>query len=69
MQGRIRAYDLNMPGGFSHVAVGIAVSHRCDLMVAVARGRGDAAGVQRAALAFLATNEITRWMIASLEGR
>ena len=37
-----RAYDLNMSDGSRHAAIGIAVSRRCDLLVAVAHGRGDA---------------------------
>jgi hypothetical protein len=69
MPGRIRAYDLKMPDGSPHIAVGVAVSRRCDLLVAVARGRGDAPEVRRAALAFLATGEMTRWMTAAMEGR
>jgi hypothetical protein len=69
MPGRIRAYGLKMSGGSPHIAVGVAVSRRCDLLVAVARGKGDADEVQRAALAFLATSEITRWMTAAMEGR
>src|ERR1700730_10638383 len=64
MRGRSRSYDLKMTDGSQHAAVGIAVSHRCDLLVAVAQGRGAAAAVQRAALEFLATNEMTRWMIS-----
>ena len=69
MQGRIRAYELNMSDGSRHTAVGIAVLHRCDLMVAVAKGRGDVAGVQSAALAFLATGKMRSWMAAAMEGR
>ena len=38
LSGRSRAYDLDMPGGVRHAAVGIAVSHHCDLLVAVAQG-------------------------------
>src|SRR3978361_1041690 len=53
MPGRMRSYDLRMSDGARHNAVGIAVSRRCDLLVAVARGKGDAAGVQRVALDFL----------------
>jgi hypothetical protein len=69
MPGRIRAYDLKMPDGLRHIAVGVAVSRRCDLLVAVARGRGDVPEVRRAALAFLATGEMTRWMTAAMEVR
>ena len=66
MPGRIRAYDIEMPGG-KRTAIGIAVSHRCDLMAVAAQGRGDAARVQRAVLAFLESGELKRWMIAAME--
>ena len=69
MSGRLRAYDLDMPGGVRHAAVGIAVSHRCDLMVAVAQGGGHADELQREALQFLATSEINHWMTVALGGR
>ena len=69
MPGRIRAYDLNMSDGSRHTAIGIAVSRRCDLLVAVAHGKGDAPEVRRAALEFLASSEMTRWMMAAMEGR
>ncbi|HXN67378.1 MAG TPA: hypothetical protein VN926_06935 [Bradyrhizobium sp.] len=66
MPGRIRAYDLSMADGSRHTAVGIAVSHRCDLLVAVAQGEGPAAGVERAALALLGASEIKIWMVAAM---
>ena len=69
MPGRIRAYDLKMSDGLRHTAVGVAVSRRCDLLVAVAHGKGDAPEMRRAALDFLATSEMTRWMMAAMEGR
>src|SRR5258707_924605 len=68
MRGRSRSYDLKMTDGSQHAAVGIAVSHRCDLLVAVAQGRGAAPVVQRVALEFLATGEMTRWMISAMGG-
>jgi len=68
MSGRIRAYDLTMADGSRHMAVGIAVSHRCDLLVAVAQGKGNAADVERAAMAFLGTEEMARWMTAAMNG-
>ena len=68
MLGRIRAYDLTMADGSRHTAVGIAASHHCDLMVAVAQGKGTAAGVERAALDFLGTDEMARWMTAAMNG-
>ncbi len=67
--GRLRSYDLVMGDGAHRTAVGIAVSHRCDLFVAVAQGEGRAPEVERAALEFLESAEIKRWMAAALEGR
>jgi hypothetical protein len=69
MPGRIRAYDLNMSDGLRHSAIGVAVSRRCDLLVAVAHGKGEASEVRRAALDFLARSEMTRWAMAAMEGR
>ncbi|WP_420969042.1 hypothetical protein [Bradyrhizobium sp. B120] len=64
MRGRIRAYDLDG----KRSAIGIAASHRCDLMAVAAQGGGDAAHVQRATLQFLEAREIRAWMIAAMEG-
>src|ERR1700676_3847696 len=50
MPGRLRSYDLQMADGSRHTAIGIAVSRRCDLLVAVAQGKGPASGLQRVAL-------------------
>jgi hypothetical protein len=61
MPGRLRTYDLNIGDGVPLGAIGIAVSHRCDLLVAAAQGRVDAAAVQRAALELLASAEMARW--------
>jgi hypothetical protein len=69
MQGRLRSYDLQMADGSRHAAIGIAVSRRCDLLVAVAQGRGEAAEVQRVALELLATDAVTKWMISALDRR
>jgi hypothetical protein len=69
MPGRLRTYDLQMADGSRHAAVGIAVSHRCDLLVAVAQGRSPAPEVQRAALEFLGKSEMVRWMTAAMDGR
>src|SRR5438046_1832471 len=38
MAGRMRSYSLQMPGGSRRAALGIALSRRCDLVVAAARG-------------------------------
>jgi hypothetical protein len=68
MSGRLRSYDLRMQDGSRHAAIGIAVSKHCDLLVAVAQGRGTAPGVQRAALDFLRSSAMARWMTAALDG-
>jgi hypothetical protein len=69
MPGRLRTYDLRMADGSRHTAVGIAVSRRCDLLVAVAQGNGSAPGVERVALDFLASDAVTQWMTAAMDGR
>jgi hypothetical protein len=68
MSGRSRDYDLKMSDGSRHTATGIALSHRCDLLVAVVQGEGAAPKVERAALAFLASDDMHRWIMASLSG-
>jgi hypothetical protein len=52
-----------------HAAIGFALSRRCDLMVAVVQGGGDASALQRAARDFLEQREMHQWMMAALEGR
>jgi len=69
MPGRLRSYDLKMADGSRHAAVGIAVSRRCDLLVAVAQGKSAATNIQRVALEFLATDAVTKWMTAAMDGR
>ena len=68
MAGRSRAYDLAMADG-SHAAVGFALSHRCDLVVAVVQGRAAAGELQREAQRFLQSRELHRWVMAALSGR
>ena len=68
MSGRIRNYDLRTTGG-ARAAVGIAVSHRCDLMVAAAQGTAAAPVLQRAALDFLGTDAMAGWINAAMQGR
>jgi hypothetical protein len=69
MAGRLRSYDLRMSDGSPRTAIGIAVSRRCDLLVAVAQGRGEASRVQHAAMAFLESAEARRWMSSAVNGR
>jgi hypothetical protein len=69
MPGRMRSYGLAMTDGSKHAAVGIAVSRRCDLLVAVGQGAGDASDIQRVALQLLGSSDMTRWMTAAMDGR
>jgi hypothetical protein len=69
MPGRARAYDLMMPGGSRHAAIGFALSRRCDLMVAVVQGAHDASALQRAARDLLERHEMHQWMLAALDGQ
>ncbi|MBV8698145.1 hypothetical protein [Bradyrhizobium sp.] len=69
MSGRARAYELSLPDGARHAAIGFALSHRCDLMVAVAQGGADAPTLQRAARGFLEQHEMHQWMLAALGGQ
>jgi hypothetical protein len=69
MRGRIRAYELTMGDRSRRVAVGVVVSRRCDLLVAVAQGNGTASGVQRLALEFLGSGDVSRWMLAAMSGQ
>ncbi|MEO6784050.1 MAG: hypothetical protein ABI407_21145 [Bradyrhizobium sp.] len=68
MSGRSRSYDLRMAGGSKRIAFGLALSRRCDLLVAVVRGDGPAASVQRAAIDFLGTDAMAHWMMSALDG-
>jgi len=69
MSGRLRAYELQMLDETRHVAVGIAVSHRCDLLVAVAQGERPAGEVQDAATALLQSGEVQRWVQSAMQMR
>jgi hypothetical protein len=69
MAGRSRNYDLRMSDGSRRLAVGIAASRRCDLMVAVAVGKPAGSDVARKALDFLGSNAMAGWMVASMTGR
>jgi hypothetical protein len=69
MKGRLRTYHLQMAAGSQHAAVGMAVSRRCDLLVASAHGKGEASEVRRVALSFLGRDDMERWMKAVLDGR
>jgi hypothetical protein len=69
MVGRVRAYELQMPDQTRHVAIGIAVSQRCDIFVAVAHGKAAADDVQRISTVLVETNEIRRWVQTAMQAR
>ncbi len=67
LSGRSRAYDLTMSNGTSHAAIGIALSQRCNLLVAVAQGAAAPAELQRVAFEHLGSHALHRWMMAALQ--
>jgi hypothetical protein len=69
MKGRLRTYRLQMAAGSQHAAIGMAVSRRCDLLVASAHGKGGVPEVRRAAMSFLGRDDMERWIKAVLDGR
>jgi hypothetical protein len=69
LSGRARVYDLAMADGTRHAAIGIALSQRCDLLVAVAHGNVPAVELQRVAFDHLASHELRRWTTAALGAR
>jgi hypothetical protein len=64
MPGRMRPYELG--DNPSRQAVGMAVSRKCDLMVAVVQGTASATDLQRQALAFMGSSEATRWIKSAM---
>jgi hypothetical protein len=66
LAGRARSYQLKMPDGSDHAAVGIALNHRCDLLVAVVQGRANPTDLKRVAMDYLASSRMHHWMMASL---
>ncbi len=69
LNGRARSYDLQSGAATAGTAVGFALSHRCDLMVAVIKGKAAEPLLQQAAQQFLDAHDVRRWMIAALEGK
>jgi hypothetical protein len=67
--GRARLYRIKGKDGRERLAQGIAVSHNCDLIVAVVVGKVDDEQVAKAARRFLETNTVQVWLNAALEGK
>ncbi len=68
LSGRVRSYDLEPGEGAPQGALGYALSHRCDLMVAVIKGSAAQPLLEQAAQQFLSSHETQRWMVAALGG-
>jgi hypothetical protein len=68
MTGRSRTYMLQMADGGQRSAVGVAASHRCDLLVAAAQGKSPAPTLHRLALDLLTSDEVARWTTAAMTG-
>jgi hypothetical protein len=63
MAGRMRAYTLNLPGGHTERAAGIAVSHRCDVVVTSARGDApDGATAREAITRLMESSTVSAWL-------
>jgi hypothetical protein len=68
LAGRSRSYDLDFADG-RRGAIGFALSHRCNLMVAVVQGRAVDPLLQQAAQQFLVSPDMQRWMMAAVGGK
>lgn len=69
MAGRMRHYSLDMNDGSMQQAVGIAVSHRCNLMVVAVHGKTDVATLQQRALELLSSRDEVAWIDAVMQGK
>lgn len=68
MTGRMRNYSLDMKDGSTRQAVGIAVSHGCDLMVAAVQGKASVADLQQKALELLSSSDEAGWIKSAMQG-
>jgi hypothetical protein len=66
--GRARVYTIRKDGR-ERLAQGIAVSHECDLIVAVVVGKVDDDAIAKAAHRFLETNTVQVWLNGLLDSR
>ena len=67
--GRARLYRLKMKDGKPRLAEGIAVSYKCDLVVAIVLGKVDDEPTAKFAHRFLESNKVQVWVNQQLEGR
>jgi hypothetical protein len=67
--GRARLYRLTMKDGTQRLAEGIAVSHKCDLVVAIVVGDVADEATRKSAHRFLESNTVQVGVNQQLEGR
>jgi hypothetical protein len=69
MPGRLRHYSLRMQDGTDRQAIGLAISHQCDVVVAVTQGKFAAAPqMERAAIDLLSSKPLSAWLSSALNG-
>lgn len=74
MAGRMRYYTLQLPDGTTRQAAGFAVSHRCDVIVAVLQRMSPASAsppetqIEVSALTLLSSKEVADWLNSTLGG-
>jgi len=68
LSGRARLYRIRKDGR-EQLAQGIAVSYKCDLIVAVVVGKVDDDRVAKAAHRLLETNTVQVWLNAAMDGK
>jgi len=69
LSGRARLYRFQVSGGGTRHAEGIAVSNKCDLVIAVIAGNLADERERTAAYRFLETSVVLDWIGQQLEGR
>ena len=63
LAGRSRIYSISAPGAEQRTILTIALNHKCDAVVAtLIAGNGGPADVETAALEFLGSDVIARWL-------
>jgi hypothetical protein len=67
--GRARLYRFKMKNGFQRFAEGIAVSYKCDLVIALIDGNVGDEQARKAVHRFLESNTVQVWVNKQLEGR
>jgi hypothetical protein len=69
MTGRARLYRLKIKDGAEHLAEAIAVSSKCDLVVAIVVGNVADETVRKDAHAFIGSDAVQLWVNKQLGGR